>query len=79
MFRPLNLESVSENLLREDAHGILLQFGGQTAINLALPSQIVFLICHQWVLISLWKEQLRRQLTKQVIERDSSHLLKEII
>ena len=23
--------------LREDAHGILLQFGGQTAINLALP------------------------------------------
>ena len=24
-------------LLREEAHGILLQFGGQTAINLALP------------------------------------------
>ena len=36
-FDPLNLESVSEILLREDAHGILLQFGGQTAINLALP------------------------------------------
>ena len=31
------MESVSEILLREDAHGILLQFGGQTAINLALP------------------------------------------
>ncbi|MEC7410447.1 MAG: ATP-grasp domain-containing protein, partial [Candidatus Thermoplasmatota archaeon] len=30
-------ESVSEILLREKAHGILLQFGGQTAINLALP------------------------------------------
>jgi carbamoyl-phosphate synthase large subunit len=36
-FDPLTLESVSEILLREDAHGILLQFGGQTAINLALP------------------------------------------
>ena len=36
-FDPLNLESVSEILLRERAHGILLQFGGQTAINLALP------------------------------------------
>jgi len=36
-FDPLNLESVSEILLREKAHGILLQFGGQTAINLALP------------------------------------------
>ena len=37
-FDPLDLESVSEILLREKAHGILLQFGGQTAINLALPS-----------------------------------------
>ena len=36
-FDPLTLECVSEVLLREDANGILLQFGGQTAINLALP------------------------------------------
>ncbi len=36
-FEPLTLECVSEVLLREKAHGILLQFGGQTAINLALP------------------------------------------
>ncbi len=36
-FDPLTLECVSEILLREDAHGILLQFGGQTAINLAEP------------------------------------------
>jgi carbamoyl-phosphate synthase large subunit len=36
-FDPLTLEFVSEILLREMAHGILLQFGGQTAINLAEP------------------------------------------
>ena len=36
-FEPLTLEYVTEVLLRERAHGILLQFGGQTAINLALP------------------------------------------
>ena len=36
-FDPLTLEYVSEILLREQAHGILLQFGGQTAINLASP------------------------------------------
>ncbi len=36
-FEPLTIECVSEVLLREEAHGILLQFGGQTAINLALP------------------------------------------
>ena len=36
-FEPLTLESVCEILLRETADGILLQFGGQTAINLALP------------------------------------------
>lgn len=36
-FDPLTLEHTSEVLLREQAHGILLQFGGQTAINLALP------------------------------------------
>ncbi|MAY13000.1 MAG: carbamoyl phosphate synthase large subunit [Euryarchaeota archaeon] len=36
-FEPLTLECVTEVILRERAHGILLQFGGQTAINLALP------------------------------------------
>ena len=37
-FDPLNLEPVVEvMLLRENADGLLLQFGGQTAINLALP------------------------------------------
>ena len=36
-FDPLTLESVIEILLRENADGILLQFGGQTAINLAVP------------------------------------------
>ena len=36
-FDPLNLECVTEVLLREKADGLLLQFGGQTAINLALP------------------------------------------
>jgi carbamoyl-phosphate synthase large subunit len=36
-FDPLTNECVSEILLREKAHGILLQFGGQTAINLAQP------------------------------------------
>ena len=40
-FEPLILEHVAEVLLREQAHGILLQFGGQTAINLALPSRPV--------------------------------------
>ncbi|CAI8256555.1 MAG: Carbamoyl-phosphate synthase large chain [Methanobacteriota archaeon] len=38
-FEPLSIEYVIEILLRERAHGILLQFGGQTAINLALPLQ----------------------------------------
>ena len=36
-FEPLTLEYVSEVLLREQAHAILLQFGGQTAINLSQP------------------------------------------
>ena len=36
-FEPLTLECVTEVLLREQAHGILLQFGGQTALNLAQP------------------------------------------
>ena len=38
-FDPLNLECVTEVLLRENADGLLLQFGGQTAIYLALPMQ----------------------------------------
>ena len=36
-FEPLTLEYVTEVLLREQAHAILLQFGGQTAINLSQP------------------------------------------
>lgn len=36
-FEPLTLETVTEVLLRESADGILLQFGGQTAISLAKP------------------------------------------
>lgn len=36
-FDPLTLECVAEVMLREGCDGILLQFGGQTAINLALP------------------------------------------
>jgi carbamoyl-phosphate synthase large subunit len=36
-FEPLTSECIAEILLRENADGILLQFGGQTAINLALP------------------------------------------
>ena len=36
-FDPLTPECVAEVLLREGADGIVLQFGGQTAINLALP------------------------------------------
>ena len=36
-FEPLTLECVTEVLLREQAHAILLQFGGQTAINLSQP------------------------------------------
>ncbi len=36
-FDPLTLECVCEALLRESADEILLQFGGQTAIDLALP------------------------------------------
>ncbi|DAC17876.1 MAG TPA: carbamoyl-phosphate synthase large subunit [Candidatus Poseidoniales archaeon] len=38
-FEPLTLEYVTEVMLREQPHGILLQFGGQTAINLAIPVQ----------------------------------------
>ncbi len=36
-FEPLTLEYVTEVLLREQADSILLQFGGQTAINLSQP------------------------------------------
>ncbi len=36
-FDPLTLECTCEVLLREGADAILLQFGGQTAIDLALP------------------------------------------
>ena len=36
-FEPLTLECVTEVLLREGAEGVLLQFGGQTAIDHALP------------------------------------------
>ncbi|MGB0265783.1 MAG: carbamoyl-phosphate synthase large subunit [Candidatus Poseidoniaceae archaeon] len=36
-FEPLTSEYTTEVLLREQADGILLQFGGQTAINLAEP------------------------------------------
>ena len=49
-FDPLTLESVSEILLREDANGILLQFGGQTAINLALPLANELPISRPWAL-----------------------------
>ena len=38
-FEPLTLECVTEVLLREQAHAILLQFGGQTAINLSQPRE----------------------------------------
>ena len=36
-FEPLTAEHVCEVLIRERAHGLLLQFGGQTAIDLARP------------------------------------------
>jgi len=36
-FEPLTLECVLDILEREQADGILCQFGGQTAINLAMP------------------------------------------
>ncbi|MBW3583938.1 MAG: carbamoyl-phosphate synthase large subunit [Euryarchaeota archaeon] len=36
-FEPLTLEDVMEIIEHEDPDGVLVQFGGQTAINLALP------------------------------------------
>ena len=36
-FEPLNLEDVLNVLEREDPDGIVLQFGGQTSVNLAVP------------------------------------------
>jgi carbamoyl-phosphate synthase large subunit len=36
-FEPLNVEDVLNVLERENADGIILQFGGQTSVNLAVP------------------------------------------
>ncbi len=36
-FEPLTLDDLVEVLHREEPEGVILQFGGQTAINLALP------------------------------------------
>lgn len=36
-FEPLTLEDVMNIIEREDPDGVIVQFGGQTAINLALP------------------------------------------
>jgi carbamoyl-phosphate synthase large subunit len=36
-FEPLTLEDVLNIIENEDAEGVILQFGGQTAINLAMP------------------------------------------
>ncbi|MBN1678288.1 MAG: carbamoyl-phosphate synthase large subunit [Candidatus Thermoplasmatota archaeon] len=38
-FEPITAEDVLNVIDKEDADGIILQFGGQTAINLALPLQ----------------------------------------
>lgn len=38
-FEPLTLEDVLNVVERENADGVIVQFGGQTAINLALPLQ----------------------------------------
>ncbi len=38
-FEPITTEDVLNVIEKEDADGIILQFGGQTAINLALPLQ----------------------------------------
>lgn len=38
-FEPITVEDVLNVIDKEDADGIILQFGGQTAINLALPLQ----------------------------------------
>jgi carbamoyl-phosphate synthase large subunit len=41
-FEPLTIEDVTHVIEREDPDGVILQFGGQTAINLALPLQGYF-------------------------------------
>jgi len=38
-FEPITTEDVINIIEKEDADGVILQFGGQTAINLALPLQ----------------------------------------
>ena len=38
-FEPITVEDVLNVVEREDADGVMLQFGGQTAINLAMPLQ----------------------------------------
>jgi carbamoyl-phosphate synthase large subunit len=38
-FEPITTEDVMNVIEKEDADGVILQFGGQTAINLALPLQ----------------------------------------
>jgi len=38
-FEPITTEEVMNIIHKEDADGVILQFGGQTAINLALPLQ----------------------------------------
>ncbi len=38
-FEPITAEDVVNVIEKEDADGVILQFGGQTAINLALPLQ----------------------------------------
>lgn len=38
-FEPITVEDVLNVIEKEDAYGVVLQFGGQTAINLALPLQ----------------------------------------
>ncbi|MCQ5375905.1 MAG: carbamoyl-phosphate synthase large subunit [Methanomassiliicoccales archaeon] len=38
-FEPLTLEDVLNVIEKEDADGVILQFGGQTAVNLAVPLQ----------------------------------------
>ncbi len=38
-FEPITVEDVMNVIEKEDADGVVLQFGGQTAINLALPLQ----------------------------------------
>ncbi len=36
-FEPITLEDVLEIIEKEDVHGVIVQFGGQTPLNLAMP------------------------------------------